>query len=394
MRGKRAILGVALLFAATAGRAVEITFLRPMQGEPVYGDVDVQLALSPADAAVQRIEVYLDGKRAGVIDHPPYHLVADAGLDNAEHRFEAVAYAGGKAIASTSVRTPRFQVDEEIKVDLRQVFVSVGRRDGSVPVLGKEAFSVFDNGARQEITSFERGDIPFTAVLLLDASFSMQGGRLQSALDAARTFVGALRPLDEAKLVLFSDRILGETPFTSIPSVLSIGLAGIEAQGGTALSDALFLALERLEGRSGRKVVILLSDGIDIESVTPMREVERLAQRTQASIYWLRLRKASDVEQIGKPVARFSIWRNAEGHRRELDALERTVADSGGRIQPIDKLEQVPGTLAGLLGELRSQYILGYYASASRGAGQWHNLSVRIGGLGYVVRSQKGYTEN
>jgi Ca-activated chloride channel family protein len=394
VRGKCAIVLAGLLLAATASRAVEITFLRPMQGEPVYGDVEVQLALTPADAGVQRIDVYLDGKRAGSIDHPPYHLMTNAGLDNAEHRFEAVVYAGGKPIAQTSVRTPRFQVDEEIKVDLRQVFVSVGHRDGSVPVLGKEAFSVFDSGARQEVTSFERGDVPFTAILLLDASASMQGGRLQSALDAARTFVGALRPLDEAKLVLFSDRVLGETPFTSIPSVLSIGLAGIEAQGGTALSDALFLALERLESRHGRKVVILLSDGIDIESVTPMREAQRLAHRIQASIYWLRLRKPAEIEQIGKPVARFSIWRNAEGHRRELEALEKTVADSGGRTQPIDKLEQVPGTLAGLLGELRSQYILGYYATVTRGAGQWHDLSVRVNGLGYIVRSQKGYTEN
>lgn len=388
----RALAAAVLLLAASAASAIELTFLRPMTGEPVYGAVEVSLAVTPAGAAV-RIEVYLDGKRIGVLDRPPYRVVADAGLDNAEHRFEAVAYADGRAAASTSVRTPRFQVDEEIKVELRQIFLNVGRRDGGVPTLGKGDFSLVDDGERQEIASFERGDVPFTAALLLDASTSMQGGRLEAALDAARAFVAGLRPLDEAKLVLFSDRVQGETPFTSIPTVLSVGLSGVRAQGGTALSDALFLALKRLEERRGRKVVILLSDGIDIESVLPMQEVARLAHRIQASIYWLRLRKPSELAQAGLPVSRFSVWRDAQGHRRELDALTETVADTGGRIQPIDSLDQVKGALAGLLDELRSQYILGYYPSVSLGAGKWHDVRIQVRGQGYIVRAQKGYTE-
>jgi Ca-activated chloride channel family protein len=388
------LLAVAILGCASAAAAVELVFLRPMAGEPAYGAVEVNVAVVPADAALQRIEIYLDGKRVGVLDRPPYRVVADAGLDNAEHRFEAVAYAGGRAVASTSIRTPRFQVDEEIKVELRQIFLNVGRRDGSVPVLGKGDFSLSDEGDRQEITSFERGDVPFTAALLVDASTSMQGGRLEAALDAARGFVSSLRSLDEVKLMLFSDRVQGETPFTSIPTVLSVGLAGVKAQGGTALSDALFLALKRLEERRGRKVVILLSDGIDIESVISMEEAARLARRIQASIYWLRLRKPSEIAQAGLPVARFSVWRNAQGHRRELDALAEAVADTGGRIQPIDSLDQVKGALAGLLGELRSQYILGYYPSASLGAGKWHDVRVQVQGMGYVVRAQKGYTED
>lgn len=383
-----------LLFSASAALAVEVTFLRPAPGEPVYGDVEVVLSVRPLNTPLQRIEVFLDGKRAGVVDRPPYRLLANAGLDNVEHRFEAVAYQDGKVVASSSILTPRFAVDEEINVELRQIFASVGRRDGSVPELTREDFVLSDLGTRQEIASFERGDVPFTAALLLDASTSMQGGRLEAALDAAGTFVGALRPLDEAKLILFSDRVQGETPFTTLPAVLSLGLSGVRAEGGTALSDALFLTLKRLEERRGRKVVVLLSDGIDIESVVPMKEVERLARRIQASIYWLRLRKPSDIENAKAPVSRFSIWRDAAGHRRELEALEAVVRDSGGRIQPIDHIGQVKGVLAGLLDELRSQYILGYYPSVVRGAGTWHTVDLRVRGTGYVVRAQKGYSEN
>lgn len=382
-----------LLLSASAAMAAEITFSRPAPGEPVYGDVEVVISVRPQNAPLQRIDVFLDRKRVGSLDRPPYRLLANAGLDNAEHRFEALAYLDNKVVASTSILTPRIAVDEEIKVELRQIFASIGRRDGSVPALTKEDFVLSDLGSRQEIASFERGDVRFTAALLVDASVSMQGGRLEAALDAAGTFVSSLRSLDEAKLVLFSDRVQGETPFTNLPTVLSLGLSGVRAEGGTALSDALFLTLKRLEERRGRKVVVLLSDGIDIESVVPMKEVDRLARRIQASIYWLRLRKPSDIENAKAPVSRFSIWRDAVGHKRELEALAEVVRDSGGRIQPIDHIDQVKGVLAGLLDELRSQYILGYYPTVTRGPGTWHEVDIRVRGSGYVVRAQKGYSE-
>ena len=105
-------------------------------------------------------------------------------------------------------------------LDLQHLFVTV--TNGTKPVLDlpQGAFKVLDQDEPQPVVTFGRGDVPFTAVLLVDASASMAGKPLDKALDGARAFFASMATLDQAKLLLFSDRILLETPFTSIQSVL------------------------------------------------------------------------------------------------------------------------------------------------------------------------------
>ena len=83
----------------------------------------------------------------------------------------------------------------------------------------------------QPIVTFGRGDVPFTAALLVDSSDSMYGGDLEKALEGARAFFAAMAPLDQAKLMLFSDHIRLETPFTSVQPVLTLGLRGVRRPG-------------------------------------------------------------------------------------------------------------------------------------------------------------------
>lgn len=377
-------LGVLALAAvlSAAAQAPSLRFASPPPGQAVFGPVEVKIEAA-AGEAIERIELFLDGRKVGAADRPPYRIVVDAGQGNVEHRFEAVAYgAGGAAIASAQLRSPKIPTDLEIDVRLRQLYVTVAGHAGR---LDREDFSVREERQPQRIVTFERGDIPFTAVLLVDASASMSGERLQSALQGARGFFGAMQPLDEAKLVLFADRLLLETPFTSVPSVLDLALGGARAAGGTALNDALYVAIKRLEPRQGRRVLILLSDGGDVESVLGMADVQKILARDPMALYWLRLRR--EVERHG-PVDRISIWRDAPGHRREIEGLEKAVAESGGRTEIIDSIAEVPRALAGVIEELRGQYVLGYYSTAES-PDAWRDVKVGVRGGG-KVRIQKG----
>src|SRR6202023_3353812 len=206
---------------------------------------------------VTRVDLYLDGLKVGSAAAPPYRVRVDVGQENVGHHFEAVAYGeGGEGgengpLASAGVRTPPFRADAEIDVRLRQLFVTVESGGHAAAGIGRADLAIYERGVEQPIVTFGRGDLPLSAALLLDASASMEGGRLAAALDGARRFVGALSRLDEAKLLLFADRVRRETPFTGVPAILSLGLAGVEAAGGTALNDALYLALKRLEERPG-----------------------------------------------------------------------------------------------------------------------------------------------
>jgi VWFA-related protein len=343
--------------------------------------------VSPAGTPIDRVEILLDGVTVGVAERAPYRLIIDAGDENRIHRLEAVAHGPGGAKATATLDTPRLAADVEIQVDLQQLFVTV--KDGAQPVLDltQNSFKVFDQDQPQPVVTFGRGDIPFTAVLLVDASASMDGKPLNKALDGARAFFSSMATLDQAKLLLFSDRILLETPFTSIQSVLTLGLRGVKAEGGTALNDALYLASKRLETRRGRKIAVLISDGVDVESVLSLKEARAIARR-QVTLYWLRLPR----RDVDKKVLVTSAWRSAPEHQAELDLLREAVLGSGGRIVDLTSVEEIPTQLTTLLRELREQYVLGIAPRRTGSPGSWHDVRVEVPG-GLQVRTQDGYFE-
>ena len=212
----------------------------------------------------------------------------------------------------------------------------------------------------------------------------MRGERLRVALSGARSFIDAMARLDQASLLLFAGRIVHATPFTGFPRVLASGLDGVEAGGGTALCDHLYAALKLLEERQGRRVVILLTDGVDTTSVLAMEDVLWAAQRSQALIYWLRLPLTARSGGFS------SAWRDARGHRRQLEGLEEVVRRSGGRTVPLRAVEDAARAFTDILRELRGQYVLGYYPEPRRGDGRWRRVRVRAGG-GLEVRAREGY---
>jgi len=176
------LLAFALLGAAP--RRFAVAFQSPMPGEPLFGEVEVAVVVRPASTRLERVEVYVDGVRAGVITKSPWRLLVDVGDANVAHRLQLVATAAGGAVANAELTSGTIAVSEEINVELHPLFIRVERGGAPVAALRREDFAVYDDGARQQIVTFERGDVPFTAVVLLDASSSMEGGRLTMASDA------------------------------------------------------------------------------------------------------------------------------------------------------------------------------------------------------------------
>jgi Ca-activated chloride channel family protein len=394
--------GAALSAAPPPPAPLSVAILRPQPGEALFGDVEVEIAVHAAGAPVASVEIYFDGVRAAVLERPPWRAVLQAGQENVEHHLEVVARDAAGRTAAAGLAAPRIRSDLEVRVELRQLYVRVERAGAAVLDLERGDFTVLDGGAPQRLVAFARGDAPFTAALLLDASTSMRDDRLAAALDGGRAFVRGLERQDEAKLLLFADRLLVETPFTSVPSVLALPLGGIgarreslrayEAGGGTAVQDALYLALKRLEARPGRRVVVLLSDGVDVESVVPIERVQWAARRSQAVLYWLRLRRPEEDDPAAEEVRRTSAWRDAAGHRRALELLERSVLDSGGRVEALGGESDVEPALQRLLRELREQYLLGYQPAGGRaGSEGWREVRVQVRGDDLTVRAPRGY---
>lgn len=382
-------LALLVLVAALPATAEElhVTITSPPPGGAAVGEVEVAAEATPLER-VASVEFFVDGRFIGRAETPPFAAHVDLGDDPSEHRFEAVAYGRDGATATALLVTPALAVHERIELRLRQLYVTVTRDGERVLDLAREDFTVLDDGARQELVTFERGDVPLTAVLLVDASASMRGAPLAAALRGAEAFVRGMRPLDRAKLVLFSDRLIHATPFTGFVEVLSAGLAGAEADGVTALNDHLYFALKLLEPRQGRPVVVLLSDGVDVASVLGARDAAWAAERSRALVYWIR------VGDPGAGTRHFSAWRDAAAHEAERQGLEELVVRSGGRVVSLAAIDEAEAAFASVLEELREQYVLGYYPTRDVGDGKWHGVKVRVARPGLVVRTREGYLDD
>ncbi len=392
-RRSSAVIAMALALLAGGGSAVqadpalEVGILSPASGVPAFGRVRF-IASPRGTEPIVRVEFLLGGRKVGERTAPPWEIEIDSGETNSEKVFRVVAYGRDGARAESTLTAPAVRVDLAMDLELQQLYVTVTKGGERVLDVPREEFEVRDDGETQDLVTFEHGDVPIAAVLLVDSSQSMQGDRLRAALGGVRAFAKGMAGLDEAALLLFGDHIVHRTAFSGDAQALLDGLDRIQAEGGTALNDHLFLALQLLERRQGRRVVVLLSDGIDVESVLEMSQVLSSVRRSQAIVYWLRLRDPA----AAAGDRHLSVWHGASFHAAELAQLEKAVADSGGRILELARVEDSESAFREVLRELREQVVLGFYPASSKNDGKWHDIQVRLPHRsGYSLRTRAGY---
>jgi Ca-activated chloride channel family protein len=387
------VLLMAVVGAVAKDRTIWVTIVEPERDSFVIGNTVIRAEVAAAEE-IAEVEFYVDGKAVGVATSPPYGIEVDLGEENVAHRFSVTARDVLGSHATSTVRTAPVPIARDYDVELQQLYVTVTNGANRVLDLEAEEFIVRDNDEIQEVTTFAKGDIPFTAVLLIDASASMHGERLAHATAGAAAFVRGMQPFDRAKLLIYSHQVLNTTPFTGHHDLLIAALAGAEASGGTALHDHLYMALKLLEVRQGRRVLILLSDGVDSHSVLKMPQVHRAAQRSRVVIYWIRLTGQTGTaapDEYG--IKMRSAWRDSDEFRDQFLLLQQSVEDSGGRIIKVDRASQIETIFVQVLHELREQYVLGYYPSNRKDDGSWHRVQVRLRRSGAEVRTHRGYID-
>jgi Ca-activated chloride channel family protein len=392
------IPGLLLVLLAAVGAAatedvLEVSIVTPLDGQPAIGRIPVAASVL-SSARLDRLEVLVDDATAGVLTSPPWQLEVDLGLESSTHTVAVVATDVNGLQARAQVRTAPVSYSGSFSVSLQQLYVTALEGRDRVSGLEQHQFSVRDGGEPQEIVTFAAGDIPFTAALLIDVSSSMQGSRLDAAIAGVRSFVAGMGPLDQAAVLACADRLVARTEFTSDPSTIVAELGSFDASGGTALLDFLYLSLGLLEQRQGRRVVVILSDGIDSHSVLDADWVAERAARSQTQIYWIWLRRSPSREFTqGHLRNLYSTWRTADDYRRNIETVERMVERSGGRVVRIAHAEQVEHVFADIVDELREQYMLGYYPSNAGDDGSWRRVTVRVDAPGVSLRTHEGYVD-
>ena len=255
-------------------------------------------------------------------------------------------------------------------VNVVEVYAAVTDAKGN-PVTGlrREDFTVLEDGRSQEVSAFAEGDFPLSVALALDRSFSMGAKQLPSAIGAARTFLGELRPQDQSMIVGIGSEIEVLAPLSTERAEQQRVLATVTPWGTTGLHDAIIEAIDAVQTAKGRRALVLLSDGSDRYSKASASAALDRARRSDVMIY---------------PVA----------FGRERPALFAELASlTGGRsFQPRDAA-QLDTTMRTIANELRHQYLLGYTPSRPIVAGddQWRSIAVRVTRADATVRARDGY---
>jgi len=158
-----------------------------------------------------------------------------------------------------------------------------------VTTLPKEAFTVFENGARQEIRVFKREDLPVSMGIVIDNSGSMRN-KIAQVKTASVALVEDSNRDDEVFVVNFNDTAYMDLPdgkeFTNNIKELETALARIDTRGGTAMRDAIQMSIEHLKrAHRDKKVLVVVTDGNDNSSLVGMDTLMRAARQSGVAIY-------------------------------------------------------------------------------------------------------------
>jgi Ca-activated chloride channel homolog len=275
-----------------------------------------------------------------------------------------------------------------ITVQTRLVNVAVNVVDKTgAPVGGlqKDDFEIAEDGKTQKIAYFDReSTTPLSIVLAIDASESvLRDERLEK--NAAKHFVNALlREQDELDLMEFADSVREIVPFTNSKKRIESGLNEIQHGSSTALYDAIYLASDRLaetKNEAGRRrVVVLITDGEDTAKGSRYGQALEQAQRAGAMVYSI----------IIVPIAA-DAGRSTGGEH----ALIQLAQDTGGKYYYVEDPRDLEPAFARVSDDLRTQYVLGYYAPQKAGDGAFRSIRVRMKDAElrgkYELRHRNGY---
>ncbi|HEY8226376.1 MAG TPA: VWA domain-containing protein [Pyrinomonadaceae bacterium] len=296
-------------------------------------------------------------------------------------------------------------------ISLVQLNVGVVDRQGrAITSLTRNDFTVYEDGVKQSIQSFEPAQAPFSLVLLLDMSGSTITFRQQLKL-ASQRFLDALAPDDRVAVVQFNAKIKSLTGFSTNRLKTAYAIEIASGAGETHFYEALQYALSELnkEGKR-RKAIVVLTDGLDsnlrkhdrqtvaqaqtdaeaLAAIKPenspeLNAVLRAADRQGVTIYPLAL-PSGDPKRL--PIPGPDITGIYAAARMRMQALaERT----GGRLNEINRLEKMAELYREVAADLRTLYTVAYQAPSDRPSGKWHEIKVEVNHPELIARTRPGY---
>ena len=232
--------------------------------------------------------------------------------------------------------------------------------------LDPDNFRIFEDNVEQEVVTFSAEDVPISIGVIFDYSGSMSN-KAAKAREAAIQFFKTANPQDEFFLVSFNERAELTSSFTNSVEDLQSRMLLSAPKGRTALLDAIYLGLSEMRGaHNAKRALLILSDGGDNHSRYNESDIKRLVKEADTQLYAI---------GIFDPAG----YRNRtleEGNGPSL--LGEVTELTGGRVFPVERLEDLPDIASKIGMELRNQYVLGYHPSNTNHDARWRKVKVKL----------------
>jgi VWFA-related protein len=281
--------------------------------------------------------------------------------------------------------------------------VTFSASDGNGPPirdLRRSELKVIDDQRPREITFFgQEGDLPLTVGLVVDMSASQRRFYERHRADMRRFVENVLKPGDRAFLMSFGDKnqIRLVTDLTGSAEELGRGVEALERCGRgsrnpfacrSPIWSAVFTATRsKMKNVTGRKALVLLSDGLDTGGPHTLTDAIEAAQDADAPVYAMIFNPFAGRVALAGAVAPVALLesRKAEGRMRRL------AEETGGRYYDASKKDTAAGVFAQIEEDLRNLYVVGFSIPEADRDGKFHELRIETTRAGVKIRARKGY---
>ncbi|CAN5447116.1 hypothetical protein BH10ACI2_BH10ACI2_05960 [soil metagenome] len=352
----------------------------------------------------------------------------------------------GISISSVGQDKKTVEKDEVIRVDTQLVDVPLAVVDGKgAPIRGLKAanFVIYENGKKQEVVDFSTTSEPFEVALLLDTSGSTRGD-LVLIQRAAQEFITSLRPGDRVAILSYNTDRQGTQAFatteilsrlTDDRTVLKSAIEKVKTSNGTPLYDSLLQVAEKVfsqrpaEEFRGRRALVALTDGVDSTSSADFSLARQELEQIGLISYFIKVDTRDFFEQNllgdcqsairfstaqikryfksfgpkGKENTNLNFCSLGDFERLAIskklyeiadDEMEDLAKTSGGKVFPVDDLNQARNAFRSVAEEIGTKYTIGYYSSNEKRDGTYRKIKIEMKGLptGTQIRTRDGYT--
>ena len=296
--------------------------------------------------------------------------------------------------ASSSPQQQQGQDDESITVTIRRVRLPItvlDKKGQPVSGLTSSDFLILEDKKQQQIETFadEKESVPIYVGVLMDTS-SSTAGKLKFEQESAKNFMYSVVRLrkDRIAFVTFDDEVRLHQDFTDKLDLLDKAVDGVKKSGGhTSLYDAVWqLCDEKMRNVSGRRVLVVITDGTDTYSRATLRDAIDIAQRTETIIFGV-----STKAGFSGTVPGVEAGQPASGADRDLVKL---CEETGGAAFFTGDMLALERAFTKISKELHTQYIVTYKPTNDRYDGSYRQIEVKLANKrdGMKVRTKHGYT--